>query len=49
MDGFIILMFIIAAVIFAVIINIISNRNKVKRFAERLKRNFGKFERRNRE
>ena len=45
MDGLIILMFIIAAVIFAVIINIISNRNKVKRFAERLKRNFGKFDR----
>ena len=38
-------MFIIAAVIFAVIINIISNRNKVKRFAERLRRNFGQIER----
>ncbi|MCR4649340.1 MAG: hypothetical protein K5776_09725 [Lachnospiraceae bacterium] len=45
MDTIILISFIAAAVIAAVIINIISNQNKIKRFAARLRKNFGTFER----
>lgn len=45
MDALILLSFIIGGLIIAFVINIITQRNKIKRFTERLKKNFGKIER----
>ncbi|MCR5847507.1 MAG: hypothetical protein K6G75_05250 [Lachnospiraceae bacterium] len=45
MDVLIIIVFIIAALFAAVIINMISNRRKIKRFELKLRKNFGKISR----
>ena len=45
MDAFIIISFIVGAIIVALVINIIAQQRKIKRFAERLKKNFGNIER----
>ena len=45
MDALILLSFIIGGLIIAFVINIITQRNKIKRFTERLRKNFGKIER----
>ena len=45
MDALLLLSFIIGGLIIAFVINIITQRNKIKRFTERLRKNFGKIER----
>ena len=45
MDAFILISFIIGGIIIALVVNIITQHNKIKRFAERLRRNFGQIER----
>lgn len=45
MDVLIVFGFIAAALIVALVVNIVLQNKKIKRFAERLRKNFGKFER----
>ena len=45
MDAFILISFITGGIIIALVVNIITQHNKIKRFAERLRRNFGQIER----
>lgn len=45
MDVLIVFGFIAAALIVALVVNIVLQKKKIKRFAERLRKNFGKFER----
>ena len=45
MDALIVVSFIVGAIIVALVINIVAQQNKIKRFAERLRKNFGKIER----
>ena len=45
MDLFIVLIFIVGALVLAAVINSISTQNRIKRFIVKLKKNFGKLER----
>ena len=45
MDVFIIISFVVAMLAIAFAVNIVSNKRRIKRFEERLRKNFGSFER----
>ena len=45
MDLFIVLIFIVGVLVLAAVINSISTQNRIKRFIVKLKKNFGKLER----